>query len=204
MKNYNDFTKTESRRICLFLLNMAVLAGVAVGAVITAKSGTDFLTGKEWLHQYFSPVLSGNTVLDVFTNDFFSSSIVIAAAFICGLFSCGQPAAASLLVYRGIGIGASSAHIYMLMGVKGLLPAAALLLPKALVISYITALGVREALKLSCIQFSFLFKDKLPEEKMQRTVKLYCIKFIVLIALMLIVSVIDSAFNYLLMDVYQT
>ena len=203
MKHRNDLTRTESRRLCLFLLNTAVIAGIAVGAVIAAKGGENLkLEEKWWLHQFFAPIYSGNTLLAVFRNTFLSSAAFLAVFFLLGFFSIGQPIGVALLIYRGVGIGASAAEMYILSGVSAVPSVMALLLPKALVLSFAASLGVREMLRLSCTQFAFVFRDELPDEKMKRTVKLYCIRFLVLVVLVMLAAVVDSAVNYLFMDLY--
>ena len=202
MKHRNDLTKTESRRLCLLLLNMAIIAGIAAGAAVAAMKRGSGMTDSLWLHQFFAPVYSGNTVLDVFKNTFVLSGIYLAAVFILGFFSFGQPLGIILLAYRGFGIGVSVAQMYILSGMESLPAVLAMLLPKALALSFIASLGVREMLKLSCALFSFLFKDELPDEKMVRTVKLYAVKFLVLLFLSLLVSIADSALNYIFMDLY--
>ena len=101
MKHRKDLTQTESRRICLFMLNIAVLAGVAAGAVI-AVTGKG--TGNPLLHQFFSPAYSGDTVLEVFRNTFLTSAIFMVALFLLGFFAFGQPLGVAMLIYSGIGI----------------------------------------------------------------------------------------------------
>lgn len=181
---------------------MAIVAGIAAGAAAVALNRDSGMTDSLWLHQFFAPVYSGNTVLDVFKNTFVMSGIYLSLIFILGFFSLGQPLGIILLVYRGFGIGVSVAQMYILSGMESLPSVIVLLLPKALALSFIAALGVREMLKLSCELFSFLFKDELPDEKMGRTVKLYAVKFLVLLFLSLLVSIIDSALNYIFMDLY--
>ena len=202
MKYGNDLTRTESRRICIFLLHIAVVAGIAVGAaIVAAKKDTD-LSGEWWLHQYFAPAYSGNTVLAVFRNTFVSSAVQLVLIMLLGFFSLGQPFGAALLVYRGVGIGASVASMYMISGAGSLLPILVLVVPKAIILSYISVLGVREAFRLSAVQLRFLFRDELPEAKMKRAVKLYFVKFLVLAAIIMLVSAADSVMNYIFMDLY--
>lgn len=202
MKHRNDLTKTESRRICLFLLNLAVIAGVVIGAIIASGGKGTSIAERSWLHQYFAPVYSGNTVLAVFRNTFFSSAIFLVSVFILGFFSIGQPLGIILLIYRGIGIGASVAQMYILNGTASLPSVLLLIIPKAIVLSFTAALGVREMLRLSSAQFRFLFTDDLPEEKMKREIKLYFIKFLVLILITVLTAMMDSAVNYIFMDLY--
>jgi len=203
MKYGNNLTKNESRRKCLMLLNAAIIAGIAAGAVLAALLGADRLAEAKWLHQCFSPLCSGNTVLEVFLNCLQMSGMFIGALFVLGFCSGGQLLCIALLIYRGIGMGAAAAQLYMLLGVSALPAVFVLVLPKAIVLSYITSLAARESLKLSKVQFMLVFSDVLPEEKMQRVVKLYCIKFTVLMIFVILVSAADSLFNYLFLDLYR-
>ncbi|MGN0575773.1 MAG: stage II sporulation protein M [Ruminococcus sp.] len=197
MKHRKDLTQTESRRICLFMLNIAVLAGVAVGAVI-AVTGKG--TSNPLLHQFFSPAYSGDTVLEVFRNTFLTSAFFMAALFLLGFFAFGQPLGVAMLIYRGVGIGTAVAQMYIAAGLASLPSVLVLVLPKALVTAFTASLGARELLRLSRTVLLFLFKDEQPNEKMSRTIKLYCIKFIVLIFLLLLAALADSALNYIFMD----
>lgn len=200
MKNSKELTRTESRRICLFLLNTAIITGIAAGAFTTVSAGNEYFLSNPWLHQFFSPVCSGNTLLRVFLNTFFASGAFVVTEFLLGFVSFGQPAGIALLILRGIGIGSAAAQLYMTTGLGAVPVLLILIVPKAFAVSFITSLGAREMLKLSNVQFRFLFMDELPEEKMKRNVKLYCFKFFVLILILLVMSAIDSAMNYLFMD----
>lgn len=94
------------------------------------------------------------------------------------------------------------ALVYITSGAESFPSVLVLVLPKALVLSFIAALSVREALKLSGLLFAFLFKDEFTDEKTGRTIKLYFIKFFVLMVMVLLVSVMDSLMNYFFMGLY--
>ncbi|MCD8187114.1 MAG: hypothetical protein LUD57_00505 [Ruminococcus sp.] len=84
MRHRNDLAKTESRRLCLSLLHVAIAVGIVIGAVWISAGGRADIAGQWWVHQYFSPIYSGNTVLDVFKNTFFSSALFLAFALLFG------------------------------------------------------------------------------------------------------------------------
>lgn len=197
MKHGSVLTQSESRRICLFWLNAAAVVGIIIGAVIAVSLQNK---ANVWLHQFFSPLYSGNTVFEVFKNTYLSSIMFLAVIFLLGLSSVGQPIGIGLLVCRGIGIGFSVAGMYQYMGFKAVLPVLILVIPKAMAICFLASLAVREMLKLSCSQFRYLFKDVVQENKNNRAFRLYCIKFVVIAAIMFFVSVLDSALNYIFMD----
>lgn len=202
MKHGNDLTKTERRRLCLFILHLAIVAGIITGAVLTASDEASDIPGRWWMHQFFAPIFSGNTVLDVFKNTFLSSEFFLLLTALLGFVSIGQPFVIALLVCRGIGIGSSVASMYVLFGTGSIAAAAVLIVPKAVILSFIAALSGREAIKLSNMQTAFLFRNENADDKMDHTVKLFFIKVLVLTIIIFLVSVLDSVFNYLFLDLY--
>ncbi len=197
-----ELTKTESRRIAILLLNVVVIAGITAGSLMAVKMNFIEFSENSWLHQYFNPVYSGNTVLEVFRNTLYPMALFLTAAFVLGFFSVGQPLAAALLIYKGIGIGLSAGAMYAVSGTEAIIPVMVLVVPKALAVTFISVLSVRESIRLSGIQFCFLFRGKTPEEKMSNTIKLYCIKFIVLGLFTAVTAVADSLMNYIFIDLY--
>lgn len=202
MKHRNDLTKTESRKLCLLLLHLAIAVGIVAGAVIASSKKVSDMLGLWWLHQYFPPAFSGNTVLAVFRNTFLSSLLFLLIAMLLGFFAIGQPLAIFLLGYRGVGIGVSVSMMYMTSGMSSMPTLLILLLPKALALSFTASLAVRETLRLSGVQFKFLFNDDSADDNMQKVIKLYFIKFIVLTAITFVIAVLDSLMNYFFMDLY--
>lgn len=197
-----ELTRTESRRIAILLLNAVVIVGITVGSLMAVRINFIEFSGNPWLHQYFNPVYSGNTVLEVFKNTLYPMALFLAAVFVLGFFSVGQPLALGLLIYKGIGIGISAGLMYVSSGAEAIIPVLVLVVPKALAVTFISVLSVRESMRLSGIQFCFLFREKTPEEKMHSTIKLYCIKFIVLMLFAAAEAVADSLMNYIFIDLY--
>lgn len=197
MKHRSILTQTESRRMCLFCLNISAIAGIIIGALIavSATERSDML-----LHQYFSPIYSGNTVFEVFRNTFLSSSAFLLAVFILGFTAVGQPFGVGLISFRGVGIGFSVAQMYLQRGIEAVPSVLLLIVPKAVAIVFLLSLAVREMLKLSCCQFRFMFLDYMPDSKVSRNTKLYCVKFAVIAVILILISVLDSALNYIFMD----
>lgn len=197
MKHETLLTQAESRRMCLFLLSMAAVLGIIIGA-ITAVSVSD--SANVLIHQYFSPIHSGNTLFEVFRNTSVTSIMFLSAVFVLGLSAIGQPFGIALLVYRGVGIGFSVALMYLQNGINALPSVLLLVVPKAVITIFLSSLAVREMLKLSGSLFGFIFRGNASDSKNSRVFRLYCIKFAVIAVIMLIVSALDSALNYIFMD----
>lgn len=200
MKHRNELTKTESRRLCLTLLHLIIAAGIIAGAFAVRLFSSKNPAELWWLHQFFPPIFSGNTVLAVCRNTFLSSLIILAAVFFFGFSSAGQPLSLAALFYRGIGIGFSTAYMYSVSGAGALPSVLILLFPKALALSFTAALAVRESLKLSAALFSFLLTDEPPETGMKKNLKLYFVKFLVLTVLTFFIAAADSLLNYFFMN----
>lgn len=188
--------------MCFVLLAMIVLLGASAGASMTAFWGIEWAQGRVWLHQYFSPVLSGETVLEVFGNTFMIAAFFAFAEFILGFFSMGQPLCIALLAARGFGIGSAAAQLYIMNGIKAVPAVVVLVLPKAIVLSFIAILGGREMLRLSWLMIRILFRDYYPEESTKRMTRLYCIKFAVLLFMIVIAAAADSTLNYFCSGLY--
>ncbi|MBR0142142.1 MAG: stage II sporulation protein M [Ruminococcus sp.] len=186
-EKYKDFTKKKNTGV--FLMILAVIVGIVVGSL-------NFGAGdKPVLHQYFSPVYSGNTLFDVFMNTFVSLALFAVTAFVTGLFVFGQPFGVLMLIYRGFGIGISVSMMYCEMGFGAIPAVIILLLPKALSAVFVSMLAVRELMRSSCtILRCITGRGESPEKKFFR---LYCIKFAVILAVSAVISAADSLMNYI-------
>ncbi|MBR1593085.1 MAG: stage II sporulation protein M [Ruminococcus sp.] len=185
---YTDFAKKRNRGF--FLMTLAVIAGTAIGSFNYGAGDIPFL------HQYFSPVYSGNTLTDVFGNTFMSLALFSAGAFIMGMFALGQPFGVLLLMYRGYGIGISASMMYYTMGFGAVPAVMILLLPKAVCTVIVSMLAVRELMRSSCMIFRYI-TGRGGDEPERRFFRLYCIKFAVIILISALISAADALMNYL-------
>ncbi len=192
MRHTVNLTGSQSRKLCIFILSGFAVAGIITGAVFACLHGVS----SPWLHQYFSPVYSGDKPFDIFRNDMISSAVFIVAAFFIGLFAFGQPVGAAMLIYRGFGIGGSAAMMYSLYGNDAAAPVLVLITPKAVAVIILSVLAVRELIRSSGAIFSGIISENSHDEK-RMNFKLYCIKFSVLLLLSLIVAAADTALNYI-------
>lgn len=200
-KSGKGLTRPESRKLCFIFLTALMTAGILAGSMI-AVSEQNFINGKAVFNQFISPLNNGNTLLEIIRNDIISVGGILLLVFCTGFFSVGQPLAALLILYRGIGAGISVALTYMTFGEKGVYITLIFIVPKLLATTVILILGIREAIKLSNIIYSYLFRGT-AEDNMNRYIKLYCVKFLVLILLVLITAVADGGLNYFFRYILQ-
>ncbi|MBR1750672.1 MAG: hypothetical protein IJ740_07310 [Ruminococcus sp.] len=180
----------------LFLTCAALSAGVTLGALYFCRT-TAPAVQTPFLHQYFSPLLSGQTPAEVFRNTAASLLLFLAAAFISGLCAAGQPIGAALLIYRGFGIGLSAAQLYSVRGAAAIPAAAVLFLPKALAAEGTAGLAVRELIRSSNGLLRYLVTGQPPEEGESRSLRMYCVRFAVLAAISLFIAAADAVLSYL-------
>jgi hypothetical protein len=170
-----------------------IIIGVAIGSFITVKHD---ISGSIWVTQGFMSVAEDVSVYAVIKRDFLSLIFFVSAAFLLGMSAVGQPVGFAMLIYRGIGIGASSATVYALLGKRGLMHIAVLILPKALAFSAVSILAVRELIRSSNLLFGFVFKRDIRDDN-RNSIRLYAIKFLVLIIMSLLISAADGGAVYL-------
>lgn len=193
MKHISTFYENNDKRTSLFVYTLLVIAGIAVGSLMIKNRDTAY---SFLVNQYF---VSTGDELSVFTlarGTFISSLIFTAAAFFFGLCALGKLFGAVLLLYRGAGIGVSVALMYSCMGKAAFLPVLITVLPKAVAFSVLSILTIRETFRRSHSIFMYCIKDEVCSDDAQ-SFRLYCVKFIVLILLSLIISAADGGLNYL-------
>lgn len=193
IKKRTYLTKTESKRVFFLLMTGIMTVGIIIGSCFSTSIG-DF-NSNAILNQYISPLYNGDTLLEIMENTIISVCCIILLIFCTGFFSVGQPLSILFLIYRGFGIGLSVASTYMTFGKKGLYITLIFIVPKVLSTSVIIMLSARESMKLSNIIYNYLFRATAKED-MGKYVRLYCIKFIVLIFFVFLTAVADSGLNY--------
>lgn len=187
-----SYIGNRSRKTSVMLLSILVIIGITAGSIYQSINKPEPFY---WIHQYFAPVFGGTNLFEYMRNGIFVSMTFIAAAFLLGFFAFGQPFGAALLIYRGFGIGASTALMYSLYGGKAFAAVLVTVLPKAAALTFIAILAVRELIKASVYSLSCWMNENVSDGK-RTSIQLYCLKFIVLVVMTLIVAVADAAVNF--------
>lgn len=190
MKNTGYISGTEKKNSGFFLLCIIEIIGIVIGSYTAVSGNMDFL------RDYLCPVLTGGTLADFFRSVFVPSLILVVSAFLSGLFAFGQPLGIALLVGKGMEIGLSVAMIYSAKGISAFPAVILFSLPKSVAVSAVMILAVREVLRSSVAILHGLISER--EYSSERAdLKLYCIKFIVLIVIIFVISAADSLLNYM-------
>lgn len=171
------------------LLYIIITIGILIGAVYATVKPVS----SPFMHQYLLPEYSGNTIYEVFKNTFISLSVFIIVSFFSGLSAFGQPLGIILLIYRGIGIGISVSSVYLSKGFNGISTICVLILPECITVIIISIVAVREIMRFSKSIFMFMVADGSHTEK---SFRMYCLEFILLLIISFIVAIITSILNY--------
>lgn len=190
MKHTAYISGTEKKNNGFFLLCLAEIIGIIIGSCIAVSCRDN-----EMLRHNISPALYGATLLEIFRSTLVSSLIFIIVAFFSGLFAFGQVMGIVLIVIKGMEIGLSSAFVYAEKGLYAFPAVMVLNVPKAVALSAIAVLAVREVWRSSSAVLHFLVSGEHSSE--QVSLKLYCVKYIVLIVIIFIISMADSLMNYI-------
>ena len=189
MRNLN-YSENDGRSKGFMLLFATVTAGILIGAVY----GTGHSVTSPYIHQYLLPAYSGSTIYEVFRNTFVSLGAFTVMAFLMGLSAFGQPVGLLMLLYRGFGIGVAVSYAYLSKGLHGIPTVLVLILPECIAVTFISVLAVRELIRLSKSMFMFMISDASHTEK---TFRLYCLEFLVLILFSLVIAILATVCNYI-------
>ena len=105
-------------------------------------------------------------------------------------------AALFLPVFHGLGLGISMAYLYSMQGFQGILFTLILILPSAAISTIALFLGTRESVRFSNSIFRMLFPEKY-EVPQQSGLKLYLIRFGVLLLFDVAAAMVDSVCTFL-------
>lgn len=189
MKQISTFN-SQKDGTSLFFYMIFIIIGIAAGAFI---AGRYQFSDTVWIDQsLFTRAFSLRSSLNTFVSLF----LFLAAAYLAGLFAFGRACGLALLIYRGIGIGASAAMMYDVYGTNGVLPVMFTFLPRAASAAFIAALSVRESNRNSRAILAFC-TNKINSSENYISFKLYCLRFIVLIIFSIFISAADGAILHL-------
>ena len=189
MKYSDKLTSSQSRKALTLLLCIMAAGGIIAGSIYGAAAGGQ---PPVWLHQYFLPSGREVPVLEQMRNTILSSGLFIAAVYLMGLSAFGQPVGAAMIVFRGFGIGLASALLYSEYGSSALPKVVILLMPKALAVTFISVIAVRELMRASgCVLKLWVYGEVVDERIVD--LKRYSLKFAVLLLLSLLITLADGA-----------
>ena len=197
MKNMGTNAGTRCIWTSLPFFISIIITGIVIGSV-AEKPLFEF----DWAHfGYAVPSESVFPAAEI-KNTFIISVLCVCVAFIAGFSVIGQPLAYFLLLNSGTAAGSCIFTMYKLYGKNTVLPLIMTVLPKAAVIFVIIVLAVRSALKSSAALFC-AYRDGDIRDSRELDIRLYCIRFIVLILLALVFSAAVGVFDFLYLKLFR-
>ena len=134
------------------------------------------------------------SILDAFLQSFLSLFGFLLIPYLCGFCAIGQAGACLTLLFKGLGIGAGLAGYYVQHQWQGVGYCAVAIIPPAVCAVLTLFLACRESIRLSNRMFR-LITVKEPHEVGMQMLRLYHIKFFVIVILALGSSVIGAFFS---------
>ncbi len=189
-----SYINNQKKSTLMPVLFFLAAVGIAVGALYQTMKAPE---PSFWIHQYFAPIYSETDLFGYMYRSFGTAVFFLLAAFLSGFSAVGQPFGVLLMISRGFGIGASGALMYTIHGGKALAGMLVFVLPKAVLSLLICGLGIREVLRASSYTLSGWLSEGFREYG-KMDIRLYCVKFLVLIIISLIISAGDAIINFML------
>lgn len=177
----------DRRGISFFPLLLIELAGVACGSFIAAFGR---IPGS--ISDFIIPKVNDGTALQIFGADFLQMLIFLTLSMAFGCCILGQPLGILLLVEKGAELGFASASVYAAKGFSALPEVFLVHVPRAVAISFIVLLSVRELLRMSCSLFC-ITSSKNDDATYSPSLKLFVVKYLILLIAALVFSCADMA-----------
>lgn len=133
--------------------------------------------------------------LQALGNCCFSTVLLLTALFLFGLWSCGAPFILAIPLLHGVGLGMTEAYYYN-QGGSGVATAAAAVMPVGLLTAVILATAGAQSLRMSMGLCRHLLSEEGGEPR--RDFHLYCLRFLLLLAAALAVSLLDVMLRWVL------
>lgn len=179
----------KNRRILIMMLLFA--AGMIIGAV-SLKRADSYLSGafSDMFSVYIRSKSSQSLGMN-FINSLAVNAAFMLAVFVFGLCAVGLPLICILPIIRGVGIGILSGYLYSNFALRGL--------GYCVLVIYPGLIPAIFALLLACsagINSSYEMLLSLSSAKAQRgegSIKIYCMRFLIICILIVLAAVIDAA-----------
>lgn len=174
-----------------------VLAGVMFGTISYCLMGENSIGRLSGYQDNFLEARRLDDFGKILLGSFGTMTAFLLALLLCGFSALGQPFTLCVLILRGMGLGTVLAELYKSLGKRGLLIAAAFVLPSAIVSSVVCALGAMSSVKMSNRFLSVAFSDK-QTDGMKPEISGYLTKFFLLEAVLAAAAAVECLCTVLL------
>lgn len=184
--------RLHGRKLFFALMLMSML-GVIYG-VLLSKQNAVALAPLSFLTEGFVAARCSGGFFALFLRSFSSAGILLVVTFWLGLSAASQPVVFLLPFFRGLGIGVTMGYLTVRFREQGVAFGAVLLLPFAILSTFLLLLGCREAIRFSNLLLSGIRKSDLPDLS---GLRLFCLKGGVLLLLLVPAALLDATLGFL-------
>lgn len=195
-----NLTGTQRRKLSLGLLFLLMSGGVVAGTVMVCAADSPDTLNRGLFTQNLLKTPEIKTVIQIYLNAFLPLGTALLVQYLCGFSALGQILTAAGIVYRGVSTGIAASLFYMMLGIKGVAAILIMLFPFAAASAAILILGARESIKFSNLFMNFAF-GKHDDEDRHPEIKLYTVKFVVLIIFSIVAAAADSVITYFFTEI---
>lgn len=185
----------------LYVLCICFAAGVAIGALSYKTSDSSGMADIGSSAALFFSARSTGQFWGILIKSLLSLLPYFAVAFCLGLFVLGSLAVPVVLAFKGMGYGAMAGYLYAVYGFSGMAMNVSLLFPSAVLGTLVLILGFREALGFSGLLFSGTMLGK--PVSLNPNLRIYCLRFLVILGLLILVSVLDTVTALMFSGVFE-
>lgn len=188
--------KLAGKNRFLLVLFLLFFFGVVYGALVISQGSRQLMDTLSFMTDNFLSLRSEQSLLQTFFRSFGMHLGMMAVLYVMGFSAISQPVSLFIPAFYGLGFGLSVGYLYSSMGAKAILVTAVIILPHAMISTVALILAVRESVRLSNL-FLAGFVPKLTGSVSLKAVKLYSVKYLILLLFMLLASFVDGIFTFL-------
>jgi len=194
-----DVTAAFQKNKTTALVAAFFFIGMLYGSLLVGFGEKELLESLNFMTKGYLTGRVEQSFWQTFLNSLLSSGALLLLLFLFGFSGLSVPIVLFLPAFKGMGLGVSIGYLYTTYGWKGVAFCAVMLLPATIFSALAIILAARESLRLS-ILFLSTFIPRIRGTLSPKTVKQYCIKYGILLGVVLLSALIDSVTSFLFAD----
>lgn len=180
-----------NKNIILISMFILFVVGMIYGTLLSKSGSTELIDDLGIITKGYIDNRANQTLLKIFSGSFCSSMIFLIIPYLLGFSAIGQIGTALVPIFKGLGLGATMGCLYQNYGLSGIGYSALIIVPQTVIALFAIMTACRESVKLSNLIFLTFFPSK-GKSVCLNTIKLYHIKFFILLLFILFSAVIDT------------
>lgn len=193
---------TNKKNYIFIAIVLLFIVGMVYGTLLIKSQPVNLLKQLNIITKEYASSHRTESVLVLMVNSFFSSMLFLVIPYLLGYSAIGQVGTLFVPLFKGLGLGATLGHLYLTYGLKGIGYSALIIVPQTAIALFAIIIACRESIKLSNLFFVSILPDR---EKVvtSNTVKMYNIKFIILLIFIVVSAIVDATFVALFSGMFQ-